>query len=174
MNHIHSSVLILGLFTTAFIFGGCNPFAPALEEGNPYQHLLGDPTTIDGFFTNFKNGYELRDMSIYQPLIESSFTFIYRDFEAGIDRQWGYAQEIESTRQMFQRADLIRLDWNQIVVQEVAPDNKMAQIIRSFNLTISLGAGEVFRGSGRINFLLSRRSTALPWRLRQWRDESET
>lgn len=162
----------MGGILVSFI-GGCNPFAPTYEQGDPFQYLLGDPTSIDGFFTNFKNAYELRDLSLYQPLVDSAFTFIYRDFDAGIDRQWGYTQEIESTRQLFQNADLIRLDWNQIVIQEVLEENTQARILRSFNLTISLGDGEVFRGSGKVNFLLVRKRPSLAWKLRQWRDESE-
>lgn len=160
-------------FSIVWMVAGCNPFAPSLEEGNPYQNLLGDPTTVDGFFTNFKNAYELRDFSLYQPLIDSSFTFIYPDFESGINRQWGYTQEIESTRQLFQRADLIRLDWNQIVMEEITDNGREARILRSFNLTISLGEGEVFRGSGKVSFMLVRRKTGTAWKLREWRDESE-
>jgi hypothetical protein len=162
----------LSLFLLLFL-AACNPFAPAIEQGNPFQNLLGDPTTVDGFFTNFKNAYELRDMSIYQPLIDSSFVFSYRDEDKAIDRQWGFAQEMESTRNLFQNANLIRLDWNQVVTQEVFDANKTAKISRSFNLTIALVDGETFRGSGKVNFWLTRRKPEIAWKLRQWRDESE-
>jgi hypothetical protein len=37
------------------LLAACNPFAPALEEGDAFGNLLGDPTTIDGFFTNFQH-----------------------------------------------------------------------------------------------------------------------
>ena len=37
--------------------------APALEEGDPFGDLLGDPTTVDGFFTAFRTAYELRDIA---------------------------------------------------------------------------------------------------------------
>ena len=78
------------LFTACVLCAGCNPFAPALEEGNPFGDLLGDPTTIEGFFANFRNAYELRDLSLYEPLLDSSFIFVWHDFDAQVDREWGF------------------------------------------------------------------------------------
>ena len=159
-------LLVLGL-------AGCNPFAPDLEEGNPFGDLLGDQTTVEGFFTNFASAYELRDLSLYEPLLDSAFRFIWHDFDAQVDREWGFAQELESTRRLFQNASLIRLEWNQILSQELLDESRQARIIRPFNLTITLETGEVFRGDGNVNFLLARADTAAVWRLRRWRDESE-
>lgn len=151
----------------------CNPFAPALEEGDLLGDLLGDPTTIDGFFTNFRNAYELRDLSIYEPLLDSSFVFVYYDFDAQVEREWGFAQEIESTRRLFQNANHISLRWNQILAQSLSEDRRRAQVVRSFNLTLSLEGGSAFRGDGNVNFLLTRTDTTSAWRLQRWRDESE-
>ena len=151
----------------------CNPFAPSLGEGDPYGHLLGDPTTIDGFFTSFRYAYELRDLSLYEPLIDSAFVFIYTDFDAGIEREWGFIQELESTRRLFQNAVGVQLQWKQIIaLQELAPDVH-TRVVRSFNLTISLEGGEVFRGDGNVNFQLVRSDSTGAWRLQRWRDESE-
>lgn len=135
--------------------------------------MLGDPTTVDGFFTNFRNAYELRDISLYEPLLDSAFTFIYRDFDAQVDRQWGFGQELESTRGLFQNASLIRLQWNQILSQNIAEARTEAQIIRSFNLVVTLENGEAFRGDGNVNFSLVRADSTQSWLLRRWRDESE-
>lgn len=151
----------------------CNPFAPALEEGDPFATLLGDPTTIDGFFTNFKTAYELRDMSLYEPLLDSSFIFTYYDFDVQVEKQWGFAQDVESTRGLFQNASLIRLQWNQIISQSFFDNDNQARVVRSFALTINLETGDVFRGDGNVNFVLSRDTTGLPWQLIRWRDESE-
>ena len=160
------------LFLTG-LFSGCNPFAPSLEEGDPFGTLLGDPTTIDGFFTNFQSAYELRDISLYEPLLDSAFTFIYYDFDVQVERQWSFAQEIESTRRLFQNAGLIQLQWNQIISQTLIDDNSQARITRSFSLTINLEAGDVFRGDGNVNFVLTRDAEGEPWQLLRWRDESE-
>lgn len=151
----------------------CNPFAPALEEGDAFGELLGDPTTIEGFFTNFKSAYELRELSLYEPLLDSAFTFNYFDFDALIERQWGFTQDLESTRRLFQNAGLIRLQWNQILSQNVFDAQRQAQVVRSFNLTISLDGGEAFRGDGNVNFLLTRPDSLAAWKLLRWRDESE-
>lgn len=157
----------------ACLLSACNPFAPSLEEGDPYGSLLGDPTTIEGFFTNFQNAYELRDLSLYEPLLDSSFIFIYYDFDAQVERQWGFAQELESTRRLFENASMIQLRWNQIISRDIAGDGLDAQIVRSFNLTVTLEASDVFRGDGNVNFQLVRADTSMAWRLRRWRDESE-
>ena len=54
-----------------------------------------------------------------------------------------------------------------------AEAERQARVVRSFNLTIALEGGEVFRGDGNVNFLLVRPDTAATWKLRFWRDESE-
>jgi hypothetical protein len=152
---------------------GCNPFAPALDDGDAFGDLLGDPTTVEGFFTNFRNAYELRDLSLYEPLLDSQFVFIWRDFDAQVDREWGFAEDLETTRRLFANASLIRLQWNQILSRDALVPSLQDRVIRSFNLTITLETGDVFRGDGNVNFLLVRRDTTETWKLRRWRDESE-
>ncbi len=151
----------------------CNPFAPALEEGNPFGDLLGDASTIEGFFTNFRNAYELRDLSLYEPLLDSSFTFIWRDFDAQVNREWGFAQDLESTRRLFQNSSLIRLQWNQIITRDELIPFVRSRVVRSFNLTVTLEQGDVFRTDGNVNFTLTRPDSSAAWRLVRWRDESE-
>ncbi len=153
--------------------GGCNPFAPALGEGDAFGDLLGDPTTVNGFFANFRNAYELRDLSLYEPLIDSLFVFEYTDFDAGIERQWNFAQELESTRRLFLNATAVQLQWNQVISRAISDENRQARIVRSFNLTVVLDGGEALRGDGNVNFLLVRQDSTSAWRLQWWRDESE-
>ncbi|NNE35123.1 MAG: hypothetical protein HKN13_07810 [Rhodothermales bacterium] len=156
-----------------FSIAGCNPFAPALEEGDPFGGLIGDQTTVEGFFTNFRNAYELRDLSLYEPLLDSSFTFIWRDFDAQVDREWGFAQDLETTRRLFLNSSLIRLQWNQIIAQDEILPSFEVRVVRSFNLTVTLELGDVFRTDGNVNFTLVRSDSTAVWRLRRWRDESE-
>jgi hypothetical protein len=173
MRHLPWLVVALRpfLFGATLLVGtlvaGCNPFAPALEDGDPFGALLGDPTTIEGFFTNF------RDLSLYEPLLDSAFIFSYTDFDVQVERQWAFSQEIESTRRLFANASFISLEWNQIISQTQFDENRRASITRSFNLTINLESGDVFRGDGNVNFLLLRPAVGAPWRLLNWRDESE-
>ncbi len=154
-------------------YGGCNPFAPAVGEGDPFGDLLGDPKTIEGYFTNFRNAYELRDMSLYESLIDSSFVFIYTDFDTGIEREWGFGQELESTRRLFENTVEVQLQWKQIISRQEFDNGVRAVAVRGFNLAVGLDTGEVFRGDGNVNFLLARADTTLGWRLIRWRDESE-
>ncbi len=164
---------MLAILTPVVLVAACNPFAPALEEGSPFGDLLGDPTTIDGFFTNFRNAYELRDLTLYESLLDSSFIFIYYDFDAQVEREWGFAQELETTRRLFENATLVNLRWNQILSQTLFEEDLRARIVRPFNLTISLEGGDVFRGDGNVNFLIIREDTSAVWKLLRWRDESE-
>ena len=167
-------VATLGLLLFGVLgLAGCNPFAPALEEGDPLADLLGDPTTIEGFFTNFQNAYDLRDIALYEPLLDSNFVFLYYDFDAQVEREWGFSQELESTRRLFQNANLIQLRWNQTLSREVFDDQQRARVVRSFNLLIALESGNSFRGDGNVNFLLVRRDSTAAWKLARWRDESE-
>jgi len=151
----------------------CNPFAPAYDDSDPFGELLGDRTTIEGFFTNFRNAYELRDISLYEPLLDSAFVFSWRDFDAQVDREWRFAQDLETTRRLFQGANLIRLQWNQIIAQDELAENVSMRVIRSFNLTITLEQGDIFRTDGNVNFLLQRPDSMAVWRLVLWRDESQ-
>ena len=88
------SLLSLSLLCLITLLSACNPFAPALEEGDPFGTLLGDPATIDGFFANFEAAYELRDISLYEQLLDSSFTFTYFDFDIQVERQWGFLKKL--------------------------------------------------------------------------------
>ena len=165
---------IVGLAAGVLLFAaGCNPFAPSLEEGDPFAGLFGDPTTLDGYFTSFKSAYELRDLALYEPLLDSSFIFIYYDFDAQVERQWGFAEELESTRRLFENARSVQLQWNQVISQNVLQVGREAHVVRSFNLSITLDTGDIFRGDGNVNFLLVRPDTAAAWQLHRWRDESE-
>lgn len=170
VSHTRRQVAVLAL---AVHLASCNPFAPAIEAGDPFADLFGDPRTIEGFFTNFQNAYELRDISLYEPLLDSSFVFIYRDFDAQVDRQWGFAEDLEITGRLFQSAEFIELKWNQIIARDLTEGDRRARVIRSFNLTIGIEGADVFRGDGNVNFLLSRADSSVAWRLLRWRDESE-
>ncbi len=167
------SPLQCAIFVSLFVLGACNPFAPGLGEGDAFGDLLGDPETVPGFFTNFRNAYELRDMSLYEPLIDSSFVFQYTDFDLGIEREWSFSQELESTRRLFERTAVVQLQWNHIISQSEFDAGLRTRIVRSFNLTIVLDDGEVFRGDGNVNFVLVRVDTTDVWKLQFWRDESE-
>ena len=96
--------LVAGLlFLTA-----CNPFAPEFDpEGLEDQNVLGDRTEIDGFFTFFKNAYELRDTSLYGKLFTNDFTFVYYDFDAAAEQNWDKGQEMAISYNLFRNVKQI-------------------------------------------------------------------
>lgn len=153
---------------------GCiNPFAPKELEGDPIADMLGDPSTIEGFYTRFQKAYELRDTSLYGPLIHPEFTFTFRDDEHSVDITWGRSEEMNSTYNMFSLSYDITLRWNNITQEVINEDKTNGQIIRRFNLTVVHTPSEIFRTDGSASFQLTRSDSTSNWRLVSWRDESD-
>ncbi len=150
-----------------------NPFAPKILEGDVLDDLLGDPTTIEGFYIRFQNAYQLRDTTLYGPLIHPNFTFTYRDPEQNVDITWGRSQEMSSTSRLFQSSRDIQLQWNNIITQFMNSERTQSQIIRRFNLVVVLDGSEIFRTDGSTNFVLTRADTTSTWQILSWRDESD-
>lgn len=156
------------------ILVGCiNPFAPGYEEGDPFSELLGDPSTVEGFFVRFQNAYQLRDTTLYGPLIHPNFTFTYRDHDNNVDITWGRAEEMSSTYRLFLNSQDIRIQWNNIISQNFNEDKTQGQIIRRFDLTVVLQAADVIRTDGSVNFILTRADSTDNWQILSWRDESD-
>ncbi|MCA0269333.1 MAG: hypothetical protein LCH53_08965 [Bacteroidetes bacterium] len=155
----------------AVCLGGCNPFAPDLGDEAALLGEGGNPRTVDGFFTRFRVAYELRDLSLYEPLLDSSFAFVYYDYDAQVERGWGFAQELEGTRRLFASSSNVSLRWGSELIRNETPTE--ARVTRRFELAVRLAddASEL-RTDGNVAFTLVRRDTAQAWRLVRWRDES--
>lgn len=161
------------IFCTLILFQCTNPFAPSYKEGIGLENLLGNPLTIEGFYTRFQNAYRLRDTTLYGPLIHPEFTFTFRNLDQNVDVSWGRLQELISTGNLFQYAREIDLIWNNEVVRLENGLGTEAQVIRRFDLIVSLQDSDVLRTDGSANFVLQRADTTLPWRLIRWRDQSD-
>lgn len=161
------------LLLIPFLAGCINPFAPEELEGDPVADLLGDPSTIQGFYTRFQKAYELRDTSLYGPLIHSDFTFTFRDDNRNVDRSWGRSEEMSNTYNMFSLSYDITLRWNNITQEIIGEDKTEGQVIRRFNLTVVRTPGETYRADGSASFRLTRPDSTADWRLISWRDESD-
>lgn len=161
------------IFCTLILFQCTNPFAPSYKEGIGLENLLGNPLTIEGFYTRFQNAYRLRDTTLYGPLIHPEFTFTFRNLDQNVDVSWGRLQELISTGNLFQYAREIDLIWNNEVVRHENGLGTEAQVIRRFDLIVSLQDSDVLRTDGSANFVLQRADTTLPWRLIRWRDQSD-
>lgn len=150
----------------------CNPFAPRLDTELTTNSILGDQTTIDGVFQNIKYAYTFRDTSIYGQLVNSDFTFIYRDYDRGIDVTWGRDEEMRTANGLFQNVERLDLVWNNIASLSSDSSGTQATVTRNFNLTVTFNAGDIERADGYANFTLERPQPQSPWKIVRWQDES--
>lgn len=168
-----SANLLLLLLLSSLLASCINPFAPKVDNTNIFDELLGDPKKIDGFYIRFQNAYQFRDTTLYGPLIDPDFNFIFRDFDRNVDVTWGRAEDMNSTYNLFVQSQDIQLQWNNIVLQAVNPEGTRAQIVRRFNLLVVINSNDIIRTDGSANFVLARADSSMAWKLLQWRDESE-
>jgi hypothetical protein len=160
--------LLLAATILAAISGCLNPFAPRLDT-SPTEASL-DLTTVDGVFRLFQKSYSTRDTTLYGALLDASFTFIYRDYEQGIDVSWGRDEELRTTYGLFQTAQRLDLIWNNIV--STSTDSTRLHVVRGFNLTVTFNPIDIERVDGVANLTLDRRTHTDPWKIITWRDES--
>lgn len=164
------SVFIILPFAVLLI--SCNPFAPRLDTELTTNSILGDQSTIDGVFQNIKYAYTFRDTSIYGQLVNSDFTFIYRDYDKGVDVSWGRDEEMRTTNGLFQNVERLDLVWNNIASLTTDSSGTQANVTRNFNLTVTFNASDIVRVDGYANFSLERTLPQSPWKIQRWQDES--
>lgn len=171
-HRVHIAVIIAAGMLT-MISSCINPFAPGELEGDPFAEFLGDPKTIDGFYQRFQNAYQLRDTSLYGPLIHPDFVFSFRDQERNVDVTWNRPEEMNSTYNLFVQSIDIQLNWNNFISVSTNPENTRSQVVRRFDLGVLLTNSDVLRTDGSASFLLTREDSTSNWQLLIWRDESE-
>ncbi len=154
------------------MLGSCtNPFAPTLDFSDQSSGTgLSDQKTIDGVFQNFQYAYTFKDTLIYGQLISSDFLFTYRDYEQSFDVTWGRDEDIKTTFGLFQNSERLDLIWNEIVLSTI--DSLSANVVRSFNLTITFNPTDVVRLDGRVNLSLKKNAADEKWQINNWIDES--
>ena len=154
------------------IFCGCtNPFAPAYDENyDENGQGISDLKTIEGVFQNFKYSYSFKDTLIYGQLIAPDFIFTYRDYELGFDVSWARDEDLRTTDGLFKNSERLDLIWNNIVLS--TEDSLTANIIRSFNLSITFNPTDVVRVDGRVNLSLRKDAETKKWQITRWLDES--
>ncbi len=153
------------------IFASCNPFSPKLEEGDTTSgSILGDQNTVEGLFQNFKYAYSLRDTLLYGRLLSPDFSFIYRDYDKGIDITWSRDEDVQITHRLFQNSQTCDLIWNNIFY--MTGDSTYMNVVRFFNLSITFSPNDITRVDGKVNLIISREGINKPWKIKNWRDES--
>ena len=77
---------------------------------------------------------------------------------------------MRTTNGLFQNAQRLDLIWNNIVLS--TQDTASANIVRSFNLTITFNPTDVVRVDGRVNLSLKKNLSTQVWKIDRWIDES--
>jgi len=164
--------LLAGICAAAL--AACNPFAPTLDDAvTDPNKLLGDRTTVNGFFEWFRNSYQIRDSTLYGQLLAPEFKFTYFDFSNNTEVNWNRDVEILTTHKLFRGVRSTSLQWNQYITADTAFSDTLAIAERAFNLTINQDDATIYRGVGSARVVLIRRSKSEPWKMRSWYDKSD-
>jgi hypothetical protein len=147
-----------------------NPFAPSLTTDGQAGEVLGDQRTVAGLFQNFRYAYVFKDTLTYGRLLDRTFSFVYRNYDKGIDVTWGRDEDMLATHGLFNAAQQLDLVWNDVVITE--GDSLAQTISRGFNLTITFNPSDVIRAQGRVNLKIERPTINDVWKIVRWRDES--
>src|SRR5688572_2544102 len=163
--------LIAGLFG---LLVSCNPFSPGLDDAvTDPNKLLGDRTTVEGFFEWFRNSYQLRDTTLFGQLLAPQFQFTYFDFSNNTEVNWTRDVEMSTTYKLFRGVRSTSLQWNQYVIADTAISDTVAIAERAFNLVINQDDATTYRGVGTARIVLVRKSKTDTWRMRSWYDKSD-
>jgi hypothetical protein len=128
--------------------------------------LISDQKTIEGVFQNFQYAYTFKDTLIYSQLLDKNFSFIYRDYDKGVDVSWGRDEDMKVTYGLLQNTQRLDLIWNNII----SMTGDSIHIVRSFNLTITFNPTDIIFLEGRVNLELKKSDNK--WKIFRWIDES--
>lgn len=164
--------VFLFIFVLAVLIVGCkNPFSPSFDDGTGGGGtLISDRKTVDGIFTNLQYAYTFKDTTIYGDMLTGDFIFSYRNYELGFDDSWGRDEEMKVTNGLFQNSQRLDLIWNNKIMS--TEDSLTANIVRSFNLTITFNPTDIVRVDGRVNLSLRKDAATSKWYITKWIDES--
>lgn len=162
------ATLLLGALAACSL-ASCNPFAPKLSE-TPSTTQFGDPHTVDGYFQAFKYAYEFKDTSLYGTLLAPDFIFSYRDYNRGVDVQWGRDDDMRSTAGLFAYAQTLSLLWGDVI--DSSGTDTALNITRVFSLDVTFNPDDIEHVDGRAVFHLERATSSDPWKAGSWQDES--
>ncbi len=162
-------ITVVILFLLALIILNCtNPFAPKLDSNlGANGSIISPQKSIEGLFKNFKYSYTFKDTTIYGGLLKSNYSFIYRDYELGVDVSWGRDDDMRVTNGLFQNSQRLDLIWNNIV--SISSDS--TSILRSFSLTITFNPTDIIQIHGSVNLQVEKNNKGV-WKIVNWIDES--
>ncbi len=155
------------------MISGCNPFAPEFDSTlGSDDSVLGDQMTVEGVFENIRYAYAFQDTTIYGQLLNSNYSFIYRDYDRGLDLSWGRDEEMRVTHGLFRNTQRLDLVWNNIISKSDDSLGLRSVVNRNFNLTVTFNPSDIVRIDGYVNLLLTRSKPDTKWEITRWKDES--
>ncbi len=155
-----------------FTFISCNnPFAPKLINTN-VASLLGDQTTLEGFFNNWSYAYNFKDTIVYGDLLHENFTFVFKNYNVlgTPEVTWRRQEEMITTARMFDGTQRLELVWNGAIIPAI--DSNVVDIIRNFSLTVIFSPTDPVTADGFANLRLVREKEGAPWKMTVWRDDN--
>ncbi len=159
----------LGAILLLAALAACNPFAPKLSE-TPSTTQFGDPHTVDGYFQAFKYAYEFKDTTLYGTLLAPDFIYSFRDYNRGVDVQWGRDDDMRATAGLFAYAQTLSLLWGDVI--DSSGTDTALNITRVFSLDVTFNPDDIEHVDGRAIFRLERATPSDPWKAGSWQDES--
>ena len=163
-------LILIALMVCSFVNVSClNPFAPRLDFDLTAQSCA-DLTTIENLLCSFRHAYSFKDTTLYGSLIEDGFTFIYTDYDRGVDITWGREDEMRTTYGLFQSTQSLTLIWNNELSS--SGNDTLRTSLRGFNLIVTFNPSDITRVDGYANLTFARANNQDPWKITRWRDES--
>ena len=166
--HIKKYAVCIVFLSVITLLISCNPFAPAIDNSISQSGFSAD--SVNGFFEVFRAAYQFKDTTYYGKLLASNFVFSYRNYDRGLDLEWGRDEEMQATGSLFASSESLDLLWGNIL--DSSGTDTVYDITRSFSLDITLNSTEPLHVDGRAIFTLHRPSKNAPWQAIRWRDES--
>jgi hypothetical protein len=107
---------------------------------------------------------------VYGNLLDNNFTFIYRNYDRGVDVTYSREDDMLSTYGLFRAAQNLDLIWNEVIIS--VGDSLVNDISRGFDLSIVFNPTDFIKVQGRVNLRLIRQKPTDDWKILTWRDES--
>lgn len=166
-------VKIFLYIVTVFVVVSCsNPFAPALNEDELNKsEILGDQTTVEGLFQNFRYSYIMKDTVIYSGLLDRDFVFEYYDYDKNVSVSYSREEDMITTYRLFQASESLDLIWNEVIISGGGNDS-LQVLSRGFTLNVSLSQNDIISVHGRVNLRIIKRKPESNWKILKWKDES--
>jgi len=153
---------------TIVALGACNPFSPSIDNTLSETGVSAD--SVNGFFEIFREAYQFKDTTVYGKLLAPDFVFSYRNYDRGLDLEWGRDEEMQTTGLLFENSESLDLLWGDVL--DSSGTDTIYDITRAFSLDITLNSAEILHVDGRAIFTLDRPTKNDPWQAIRWRDES--